>query len=56
MNGLTDYITERTWMDTITTWYVLVDDAYVRLVVRRGDPCARVGRTHVSDSEVITIR
>ena len=36
MNGLTNYITERPWVDTITTWYVLVDDAYQRLLARRG--------------------
>jgi hypothetical protein len=23
MNGLTDYITEQNWTDTITIWYVL---------------------------------
>ena len=55
MNGLTNYITERPWLDTITAWYVHVDDAYVRLVVRRGYHYARVGRTTFSDSEVITV-
>jgi hypothetical protein len=29
MNGLTNYITERSWIDIVTTWFVLVDDAYV---------------------------
>ena len=38
MNGLTNYITERPCLDTITAWYVHVVDAYVRLVVRRGYP------------------
>ena len=33
MNGLTDYITERSWSDTVTTWYVQVDDAYQRLIL-----------------------
>ena len=34
MNGLTDYITQQPWEDTITAWYVLVDDAYQRLIAR----------------------
>jgi hypothetical protein len=56
MNGLTDYITEQTWADTITTWYVLVDDAYQRVIVQRGEPLrARGPLPDMSDSEVITI-
>lgn len=56
MNGLTDYITEQTWTDTITTWYVLVDDAYQRVIARRGGPWrARGPLPDMSDSEVMTI-
>ena len=56
MNGLTNYITERPWLDTITAWYVHVDDAYVRLVVRRGYPLRTSGpEPTFSDSEVITV-
>jgi len=56
MNGLTDYITEQTWTDTITTWYVLVDDAYQRVIARQGGPLrARGPLPDMSDSEVITI-
>jgi len=56
MNGLTDYITEQDWETTITTWYVLVDDAYQRFIARRGEPLRAVGPTpKMSDSEVITV-
>jgi len=56
MNGLTKYITERPWADTITAWYVLVDDAYRRLMARRGRPLRSSGPTPTfSDSEVITV-
>jgi len=56
MNGLTNYITDQPWEDTITTWYVLVDDAYQRILTRRGRPLRASGPTPtVSDSEVITI-
>ena len=56
MNGLTNYITERPWLDTITAWYVHVDDAYVRLMVRRGYPLRTSGpEPTFSDSEVITV-
>lgn len=56
MNGLTDYITQRPWTDTITTWYVLVDDAYQRLITQRGRPLRRSGpEPSFSDSEVITV-
>ena len=30
MNGLTDYITHRPWTETISAWYVQVDEAYQR--------------------------
>jgi hypothetical protein len=56
MDGLTDYITERSWLDTITTWYVLVDDAYQRLIARHGRALRPSGPTPAfSDSEVITV-
>ena len=56
MNGLTNYITERPWVDTITDWYVHVDDAYVRLLARRGYTLRTSGPEHTfSDSEVITV-
>jgi hypothetical protein len=43
MNGLTNYITERSWTDIVTTWYVLVDDAYQRLIAKRGLPLRTSG-------------
>lgn len=56
MNGLTNYITEQAWTDTITNWYVLVDDAYRRRLARRGNPLRTRGPVpEVSDSEIITI-
>lgn len=56
MNGLTNYITQQPWTDTITAWYVLVDDAYQRVVARRGRPWRASGpEPEVSDSEVITV-
>jgi hypothetical protein len=56
MNGLTDYITEQSWTDTITAWYVLVDDAYQEVLLRRGNPLrARGPAPEMSDSEVITV-
>ena len=36
MNGLTNYITEQTWTDTITAWYVHINDGYNRLISKRG--------------------
>lgn len=55
MNGLTDYITERAWVDIFTTWYVLVDDAYHTLVARTGRLRQRGPEPEFGDSEVITI-
>jgi hypothetical protein len=56
MNGLTDYITQRPWVDIITAWFVLVDDAYQRLVAKRGRPLRTSGPAPTfSDSEVITV-
>lgn len=56
MNGLTNYITDQPWEDTITAWYVLVDDAYQRILARRGRPLRCSGPPPTfSDSEVITV-
>jgi len=56
MNGLTDYITQWPWVRIITTWFVLVDDAYRRLVAKRGRPFRASGpEPAFSDSEVITV-
>lgn len=56
MNGLTNYITDQPWEDTITTWYVLVDDAYGRILARRGHPLRASGPPPTfTDSEVITV-
>jgi hypothetical protein len=56
MNGLTDYITKQNWTDTITTWYVLVDDAYQHVIARLGAPLRASGPApEMSDSEVITV-
>lgn len=54
MRGLTDYITCCPWVDVLTTWFVLVDDAYQQLVgprrLRQRGPAPVF-----SDSEVITL-
>jgi len=56
MNGMTDYITRQPWADTITAWYVLVDDAYQRLISQRGGRLRANGpEPTFSDSEVITV-
>ncbi len=56
MNGRTNYITEQTWTDTITTWYVHINDAYNRLISKRGKRLRTRGpEPDFSDSEVITV-
>lgn len=56
MKGLTNYITEASWADTITAWYVHINDAYNRLIIRRGAPLRSRGpEPEFSDSEVITV-
>jgi len=56
MNGLTNYITEQSWENTITAWFVLVDDAYQRIVAQRGRPFRASGPApNFTDSEVITV-
>lgn len=55
MLGLTDYITNCSWEDILTHWFVWVDDLYKGLaaegVVGRG----RGPKPHLSHSEVITL-
>ena len=56
MKGLTNYISERSWSDIITEWYVRVDDTYQALVTQRGVPFRLSGPVpELADSEVITI-
>jgi hypothetical protein len=56
MNGLTDYITQWPWVDIVTTWFVLVDDAYRRVVAKRGHRWRTSGpEPTFGDSEVITV-
>jgi hypothetical protein len=56
MNGLTNYITEQSWEDSITEWYVLIEDAYQRIIAKRGRPLRSRGpEPRLTDSEVITI-
>jgi len=56
MNGLTNYITQRPWLDTITAWYVWVEDAY-RVVVQNQPALTRRSGPppKFTDSEVITV-
>ena len=55
MHGLTNYITDQPWVDTFTTWYVLVDEAYQIIVARTGRLRRRGPVPTFSDSEVITV-
>ena len=56
MSGQTNYITEVSWTDTITTWYVHINDAYNRLISKRGKRLRTRGpEPKFSDSEVITV-
>jgi hypothetical protein len=56
MNGLTDYITKANWVDVFTIWYVLIDDAYQRLIQDLGHRLRKRGpEPTFSDSEVITL-
>lgn len=56
MNGLTNYITEQPWTDTITTWFTQVEDAYAHLITKRGQRLRSRGpEPKFSDSEVITV-
>jgi hypothetical protein len=56
MNGLTNNITQRPWLDAITAWYVWVEDAYRAVIqsqpalTRRSGPAPKF-----TDSEVITV-
>lgn len=55
MHGLTAYITDRAWVDSVTTWYVLVDDAYGALVAHVGRLPQHGPTPSFSNSEGITI-
>jgi hypothetical protein len=55
MTGLTQCITETVWVDLMTIWYVLVDDAYWQLEMRYGKWRKRGPEPQFSDSEVITV-
>lgn len=56
MNGLTNYITEQPWIDTITVWLVRVDDACQRVVAQRPWLVRTRGpEPKFADSEVITV-
>jgi hypothetical protein len=56
MIGQTNYITEIPWEETITTWYVHIDDAYQRICSKLSRVLRQRGpEPLLSDSEVITI-
>ena len=56
MNGQTNYITETSWEESITTWYSHVDDAYQRVCAKLSRPVRKRGpKPTMSDSEVITV-
>jgi hypothetical protein len=55
MTGRTDFITDARWVDTITIWYVLVDDAYSALERHYGAWRQRGPAPVLTDSEVITV-
>jgi hypothetical protein len=56
MNGLTNYITDQSWEDTITRWYVLIDDAAQQILARSARPLRASGPPPTfTDSEVITV-
>jgi hypothetical protein len=55
MAGTTDCITDESWLDIFTLWFILVDDAYQALEQQHGR-WRRRGPTPVfHDSEVITV-
>lgn len=56
MTGLTDYITKANWVDILTIWYVLIDDAYQQLNLSLGWRLRHPGPERTfGDSEVITV-
>jgi hypothetical protein len=56
MTGLTDNKTESNWVDIVTIWYVLEDNAYQHLVICLGRPLCQCGpEPTFTDSEVITV-
>ena len=57
MKGLTEYITQETWVDILTVIYVLVDEYYQTINLNL-KPCRKFapqGKAEFSDSEVITL-
>lgn len=55
MKGLTNFITEDDWQDTVTAWYVLIDDVHQQLCARgQGRQRKRGPAPVVSDSEIMT--
>jgi hypothetical protein len=55
MRGLTDYITDVAWVDTLTFWYVVIADAYRQLERRYGAWRQRGPAPLFTDPEVITV-
>lgn len=55
MTGMTDFITERRWLDTFIFWFVLIDDVYSTLEREFGRWRKRGPQPTFSDSEVITV-
>jgi hypothetical protein len=55
MTSLTDFITKEDWADIATIWFVLVDDAYLRLEKQFGKWRKRGPQPQFTDSEVITV-
>ena len=55
MTGMTDFITNATWVDIFTIWFVLIDDAYNTLEARLGRWRRRGPQPSFADSEVITL-
>ncbi len=55
MHGVTDDSTDYAWADIVTTWSVLVDDAYQALVAHHGRLRQPGPAPTVADSEGITI-
>lgn len=55
MAGPTQCITSMAWVEMLTVWFVLIDDAYQRLERRHGRWRRRGPAPRFSDSEVITV-
>lgn len=56
MKGLTNYISETSWEDIITFWFVHIDEGYKKLIAQRGSSLRTRGpEPKMSDSEIITV-